>query len=152
MPAIYLADTIDEPSQAQCFGRWASASRGCFSSSHFAHQLSTTSSCESGALSVMSKFCSRESRWISRDATRPMLDGAAAEGSCGQSIPTFPTSCMSSVHCEISFLNYVRLADNSGLVDCNQVRVTLAYPWSRFAITHCLRHDESRPQPGHIDG
>lgn len=29
------------------------------------------------------------------------------------------------------------LADNSGLVDGNQVRVTLAYPWSRLAITHC---------------
>lgn len=25
-------------------------------------------------------------------------------GSCARSIPTFPTSCMSSVHCEISFL------------------------------------------------
>lgn len=77
MPAIYLADTIDEPSQAQCVGRWASASRGCFSSSHFVHQLSTTSSCESGALSVMSKFL--QSR-IAMDFKR--RDASDARQSC----------------------------------------------------------------------
>jgi len=47
---------------------------------------------------------------------------------CARTIPILSTRCMYSVHCEISFLNYVPLAYNLGLVGCNKVRVMVAYP------------------------